>query len=318
MAPVPLLDPSALRTLRAMEQQAELIRAKGFTPAPREGEPAHDELGLFGLLLCNSFDGIILNARASRRIIEVSDAFCALSGYAREELLGRTSVELGLVDEAGVRQVAARRADEGVEGLYETRLTHKDGSASWVEFSHQLIGDEYVLTILRDVTNRRGLEDELRRLADSDPLTGVLNTRRFHAEVEHALLQAHRFGDQLALLIVDIDSFKAINDNYGHAEGDVALCQVATALRESMRETDFVGRLGGDEFGALLIRPEQGGVDRVVRSVHQLLLEGTGPGPRVHVSIGVAQTTTGATDVAALFTAADQAMYVEKASSRRT
>ena len=121
--------------------------------------------GLSRALLGDAVDGVSLNAVRSRRILDVSDSFCTLTGYGRAELVGRTSVEVGLVLEDAVHLAATRSADARVEGLYEARLRRKDGSTRWVQFSHRMLGEELVLTIVRDVTQRHELEEQLRRQA---------------------------------------------------------------------------------------------------------------------------------------------------------
>jgi PAS domain S-box-containing protein len=138
------------------QQRARAYRAGERLPDPLSLEGATaDYRGLFGALLKRSFDGIVLNARESQWILEVSDSFCALTGYAREELIGRTSVELGLVADDELRAEVKQRAAEGVEGLYEARLRRRDGSIRLVEFSNQLLpGNELVLSIVRDVSAR--------------------------------------------------------------------------------------------------------------------------------------------------------------------
>lgn len=305
---------TAQDVLARLEARADRVRLGIEIPEPRTPELSEGSTApLFETLLRRSFDGIVLNARASRRMIEVSDAFCRMTGYERAELLGRTSVELGLVDAHGTRDVATQQADAGQEGLYETRMTCKDGTTKWVEFSHQLIGADYVLTIIRDVTRRKGLEEDLRRMADTDPLTGVLNTRRFHEEVERALLESHRFGDEVTLLLVDVDHFKAINDTYGHPAGDVALQQVAGALSGALRDTDFVGRVGGDEFAALLTRPHPGAAERVIRTFRRALQVRRAGLPPLRASVGMAFVTDATITVDDLYAVADRALYLDKA-----
>ena len=272
-------------------------------------------LGLFGVVLRGSLDSIILNDRNTEWILEVSDSFETLSGYKRSELIGCTSLEVGLVDPDEVRARSAGRAHAGIEGTYETQLRRRDGSRLWVEYSQQIIGHEYVLTILRDVTDRKILENDLRLLADLDELTGIYNRRRFQEEVEKHLTASRRFGDHLTLMLLDIDGFKKINDTYGHQTGDKALQIVAHALRGAVRETDLVGRLGGDEFVALLTRADSRGVDRVIEAFRrELRLEDAASEASfiIEASIGIAWSRGAEDTCETLLRRADRAMYAEK------
>jgi diguanylate cyclase (GGDEF)-like protein/PAS domain S-box-containing protein len=272
-------------------------------------------LGLFGVLLRGSVDSIILSDRATEWFLEVSDSFEAMTGYERNELVGRSSLEIGLIEADEAMARTRERVRAGADGTYETQLNRKDGQRLWVEFSQQIIGDDYVLTILRDVTDRKRLEHDLRMLAELDELTGIYNRRRFQEEVQKHLLASRRFGDPLTLLLLDIDGFKQINDTYGHAVGDTALQVVARALRSSVRETDLVGRLGGDEFVALLTRADERGVDRVLGAFRQALrVDDAASGARfsIEASIGIA-TSHGQDDTYEAFLGrADRAMYAEK------
>jgi diguanylate cyclase (GGDEF)-like protein/PAS domain S-box-containing protein len=308
---------SALSWLR---ERAGLHRRGGTVAATGAPMPAvgTEELGLFGILLRGSFDSIILNDRETEWILEVSDSFEALTGYGRSELVGRTSVEAGLVDPDDIRTRSSVRARAGIEGTYETRLRTKGGERLWVEYSQQIIADRYVLTILRNVTNRKRLEEDLRALADLDELTGIYNRRRFQEEVEKHLSASRRFGDPMTLMLLDVDSFKQINDTYGHHTGDQALQAVAAALRAAVRKTDVVGRLGGDEFVALLTRADDGAVDRVIGAFRRALQvedETSGIAISVEVTIGVARSQAGDT-CDALMRRADRAMYAEKHRTR--
>ena len=103
-----------------------------------------------------------------------------------------------------------------------------------------------------DISDRKRFEGQLRRLADTDALTGLYNRRRFGDELEWIVGYAHRYGHPAALLAIDVDHFQYINDSYGHATGDELLGTVTALLRSRLRETDIVGRLGGDEFGVIL------------------------------------------------------------------
>jgi diguanylate cyclase (GGDEF)-like protein/PAS domain S-box-containing protein len=308
---LPATDALAWLTERARQHRRESTGAGTGVSMPVGNT---EGLGLFGVVLRGSLDSIILNDRDTEWILEVSDSFEALTGYERSELVGRTSLELGLVDPDEVRNRSAARAHTGIEGTYEARLRKKDGGRLWVEYSQQIIGERYVLTILRDVSDRKRLEVELRALADLDDLTGIYNRRRFQEEVEKHLTASRRFGDPMTLLLLDVDGFKQINDTYGHHTGDKALQVVAGALVGAVRETDLVGRLGGDEFVALLTRADDSGVDRVIGAFRRALQvedEPSGASFVIEVAIGSARSQAGDT-CDSLMRRADHAMYAEK------
>src|SRR5262245_22087641 len=271
---------------------------------------------MFGAFVRQSFDCVILNARESRWLIEVSDSFCELTGYRREELLGRTSVEVGLVSDDEARGDAISRADAGLDGLYDGLVRRKDGEERLVEFSHKLLGDRFVLTILRDVTQRREHEAHLQQMAQTDPLTGLLNVRAFHDEVERQLRICVRRGVSVSLLLVDLDGLKEINDEYGHQSGDVALCAVADGLRRATRESDVIGRIGGDEFSVLLTRSGEPGAERVVDDLNQgLSVTQNFTGSRwipISVSAGIASFPDCPPLYESLLREADRAMYEVK------
>jgi len=304
--------PDALAWLK---ERAQRHRRESTGAGPGASVPVVDTqgLGLFGVVLRGSLDSIILHDRESEWILEVSDSFEALTGFGRSELVGRTSLELGLVEPDEVRTRSAR-AHPGIEGTYEAQLRRKDGVRLWVEYSQQIIGDHYVLTILRNASERKRLEDDLRALADIDQLTAIYNRRRFQEEVEKHLTASRRFGDPLTLLLLDVDGFKQINDTYGHHTGDRALQVVAGALRSAVRETDLVGRLGGDEFVALLTRADDSGVDRVIGALRRGLQvedEEAGISFSIEVAIGTARSQADDT-CESLMRRADRAMYAEK------
>ena len=310
----PVFAPAS-SALEWLKERANQHRGGSTAPAGRSILAVDTEgLGLFGVVLRGSLDSIILNDRDSERILELSDSFETLTGYTRSELIGHTSLELRLVEPDEIRSRSSAQAHQGIEGTYETQLRRKDGSRLWVEYSQQIIGDHYVLTILRNMSDHKRLEDDLRALADVDELTGIYNRRRFQDEVEKQLTASRRFGDPLTLMMLDVDGFKQINDTYGHHTGDEALRVVGGALRGAVRETDLVGRLGGDEFVALLTRSDDSGVDRVIGAFRRALRvedEASGAAFSIEVAIGVARSQAGDTcDV--LMRRADRAMYAEK------
>jgi diguanylate cyclase (GGDEF)-like protein len=161
---------------------------------------------------------------------------------------------------------------------------------------------------------------EVERLADRDPMLPLLNRRAFVRELTRALAVARRYGDQSALLYVDMDGLKRLNDAYGHAAGDAALAAVAATLVEQVRESDVVGRLGGDEFAVLLARAPLGEAQLKATALAQAVAEAPlvvdGRAIPLSVSVGVRPLDPQAT-AAELIAQADAAMYLTKGARRR-
>jgi len=167
-------------------------------------------------------------------------------------------------------------------------------------------------------TERRRVEERLRLLADHDPVTGVFTRRRFTEELERWVAQSRRYGGPGALLVVDLDRFKAINDAFGHEIGDRALARVAGLMRERLRSTDAVGRLGGDEFAVLLPRADR---EQAAMLAAELLekvraeatVAGQGRSIPITVSIGIGHFGPGVClDSLQVMRNADLAMYRAK------
>lgn len=157
-------------------------------------------------------------------------------------------------------------------------------------------------------------------LAKHDPLTQLPNLRGTKEQLHHTLALARRGGFSAAVMFVDLDGFKAINDNYGHAAGDLALQIVAERLTDSVRESDFVGRIGGDEFVVVLShirRPEDAGfVAQKIIEMFSKPMNACGPDCRVGASVGIAIFPDHGSDETVLIRAADEAMYSIKTSGK--
>ena len=171
----------------------------------------------------------------------------------------------------------------------------------------------------REIAIARARIGELEARADIDPLLDILNRRGFERELKRALAHVKRYGTQAALMFIDLDSFKAVNDRYGHGAGDGLLKAVARELVAHVRASDVVGRLGGDEFGILLWRVDEAQASAKAREL-EVLIE------RVGVAHGQARVQVGASVGAALLLpdatpteiigAADRAMYARKEERR--
>lgn len=258
--------------------RARAARFRGGVTPPEvdgiDGAEAADFRGLFGTLLQRSYDGILVSSVTDGWILECSRSFCELSGYSREDLLGRTTVELGLV-EADVRAAAVGTpAEKRPPGGFRTVLRRKDGTVRWIEFSPEVLaGDELLLTIVRDITDLKADEDRMRRLADRDPLTGLYNERRFREIVEPRLREGSRRDDYGTLVLVRFDGLKALSDEHGVQAGDDVLCAVADLLTEVVRDSDVIGRLAGAAFGVVLTRATSAAAERVTENLEEHLKE---------------------------------------------
>jgi diguanylate cyclase (GGDEF)-like protein/PAS domain S-box-containing protein len=182
----------------------------------------------------------------------VNRAFYRLLGYTEGELL---TVDLGSLTAPGDPVVQVGDADEA---RIETRFLRADGTRCWVAASTTPVRGAsleplYHVVQIEDISNRKRTEDELRQLADHDVLTGLLNRRGFMDGLRRELRRMERNGEYGALLLLDLDNFKLVNDSAGHPAGDEVLRTTADVLRRRLRATDVIGRLGGDEFAALVL-----------------------------------------------------------------
>jgi len=179
---------------------------------------------------------------------------------------------------------------------------------------------EIVMVNVVDISDRRRYLDRLAHLADHDVLTGLANRRRFENDLERHLDRCRRHGPSGALLLLDLDNFKQVNDTLGHNAGDQLLITIAGLLRRSIRSTDVVARLGGDEFAVLLPDADQAGAQRVAELVvervrdHAATLDGVGR--RVTTSVGVVTFLAASEHAADILALADMTMYDAKDAGR--
>ena len=325
--PVPQAHAVALMTGLAA---VLIIRLLGLTTQERERESAERgraEVALrqrehqFRALVHSSTDVITVTDPAGR-ITYVSPSAERVMGYQPREMIGRDGMEFVHPDDlASANAVLARvLVDDTGECRSEVRLCHADGSWHWHEVTVRNLLDEPAVRGIvgnhRDVSERRAYQERLAWEASHDSLTGLANRATFLERLTHALARARRHEHALAVLFVDLDGFKQVNDNLGHHSGDLVLREVAERLSGCVRRPDLVARLAGDEFTVLL--DDLADVDeahvvaqRIEAMLEQPILLAEG---EVHVtaSVGVAVSTTGKEVADDLLRDADLAMYARK------
>ncbi len=259
------------------------------------------------------------------RIRYVNSAAEALTGYTRAEMLEMDFWEVIAPDfrELARERGLSRPEGEDVPLRYEVKLLTKDGDERWVDFtagSVEFDGEPAVLGTAFDITDRKRAEETIKHLAYHDALTDLPNRTLFKDRLTQALAQARRKGSMVAVLFLDLDQFKVVNDTLGHAEGDGLLRRVAERLAGLVREGDTVGRVGGDEFVLLLSEASQ--VEDAAEVAERILesLRGSwmlqGQEFRVTTSIGIALYPGDGDDAESLLRNADTAMYRAKEHGR--
>jgi diguanylate cyclase (GGDEF)-like protein/PAS domain S-box-containing protein len=249
--------------------------------------------------------------------LRVNRALCELVGYSEQQLMGLTFQDITHPEDldADLSLLAEAIAGERTGYEMDKRYLHADGRVIRVQLSVSLVTDEagaplHFISHIQDVTERHELQARLQELADRDPLTGLLNRRRLEEQLQHQLARCARHGDEAALLIIDLDGFKAVNDTHGHATGDVVLREVAAALSRRARDSDTLARLGGDEFAVILVgvTDKQAGI---VAASLSAAADAQGDAHGVTASVGITLLT--ATDtVDGALARADAAMYAAK------
>ena len=261
--------------------------------------------------------------------VTVNPALARLLGYERDALLARRISTILHPEELDLTR---ERLDALIAGdveriTAECRMVHADGQLVWTLVTVAAVPDEdgrpaYGIGQIVDITERKRFEGQLQYLADHDALTGLFNRRRFEEELDRALASAERYRHRGAVLVLDLDGFKHVNDTLGHPVGDELIARLAGTLRDELRESDVIARLGGDEFGVIL--PEASDAEaaavatKLLRAVERggVVADSTGHA-RVTASVGLA-SFDGADGLSAeeLLVEADIAMYDAKEAGR--
>jgi diguanylate cyclase (GGDEF)-like protein/PAS domain S-box-containing protein len=251
-------------------------------------------------------------------VVRVNAAMCELLGRSSDALVGLVWHDFTHPSDVPLCQGLIDRALSGeLNGFHvQKRYLRADGSIMWGTMNVSLLRDAegrprtFVVQV-EDISERRRLEADLRHAADHDALTGLPNRRRMMRELDHQIARCERYGDQAALVLLDLDHLKQVNDTEGHPAGDALLVRVAQALSGRLRSTDVLARVGGDELAALLVHigPEEALAVAVELVETARAVEGS-------VSAGVASIRPDCRGSDAVIAAADRALYAAKRGGR--
>ncbi len=261
------------------------------------------------------------------KIVYVNPAFEVLMGYSAEEVLGQNPKFLQGPDTDDETRFQIRQAMRQHKSVRTQILNYaKDGTELWLDINFVPLFDEtgdlaYYAAIERDLTEHKKLQFALEDMATTDSLTGLANRQAFMERAVGEFSRARRYSRSLSVIMIDIDHFKSINDQYGHAAGDEVLRQLGRQCYSRLRDSDFLGRIGGEEFVLLLPDTPQDSAYHVAERMREQIsntvisLESGRP-LSITASFGVAAMNKDDTDFKEILQRADFAMYAAKHAGR--
>jgi diguanylate cyclase (GGDEF)-like protein/PAS domain S-box-containing protein len=324
--PIGELDAAECRLASTHEQlQQEVSERERFAAGAREAErDLHEVRERFESAFDNAPIGMALIAMDDRWL-QVNHALCRITGHSEAALKATTLRAMTHPEDIDLDAQSLEQLLAGEITSYqvEKRYRHAWGHHVWVLVTASIVRDEdrrplYVVTQVQDISERKELARRLEYLVDHDFLTGLFNRRHFEQELTKETDRVARYGGPGAVLVIDLDNFKDVNDTFGHKAGDDVLKGVAGLLRERLRLTDLVARIGGDEFAVLLPHTDadqaQGMADELVKALGRQVAVLADRSIHITASIGVT-LFEGLTDVEVL-AYADLAMYEAKEGGR--
>jgi diguanylate cyclase (GGDEF)-like protein/PAS domain S-box-containing protein len=257
------------------------------------------------------------------RWVRVNQALLAISGYASEELLAKSLEEVTHPDDlaADLEHIRQLLGGEIRDYQMEKRYFHARGHVISTMLSVSLVRDRqgrplHFIAQIQDITERKLMEERLRHLAEHDSLTGLHNRRLLERALAMQVARCRRYGEQAALLVLDLDGFKQVNDTYGHKAGDELLKALAVELARRLRGTDLVARIGGDELAVLLPGTDAVAGRKVAANLEEAVagcgIELDGRRIATTASVGVAAIDRESVGAEAVLMEADRAMYLAK------
>jgi diguanylate cyclase (GGDEF)-like protein/PAS domain S-box-containing protein len=314
VSPLPPRDGRAQALLMLRDVSRDRDRERAITAAKERADRLFEDAPQGVVLLSPEGEVVRANPAAGRLL-------------GRDDLVG---LPLAVLSYAEDDPTVSAHLEELLSGLAthpvaQWSVCRADGSEARVVLSSTLLAgqdgdDDVVLTNLVDISERYRHEQQLAHLADHDPLTGLANRRRFDSELARHVDECRRYGARGAVLMVDLDNFKQVNDTLGHATGDGLLTLVAEVIGGRLRRSDVVARIGGDEFAVLLPHADREDAEVVARSLVDEVRAKLGAHgdsrSAVTVSVGGALIESPDIGVADLLHVADSAMYAAKAGGR--
>lgn len=274
-------------------------------------------------------DAIIIFEPEGETILDVNERACDLYGFSRDELIGMSVESLSHDVEYGKTEIEQTLA-QGTNRRFQTVQCRRDGTLLQIDISAAVVsyqGQRAILSINRDITEFKRLEDTLRELSIRDELTGLYNRREMSRIITEEIARCKRYSREMSLLMIDIDWFKKVNDTYGHQVGDEVLQGIARLLTENTRVTDYVARYGGEEM--VVILPETSLEKALIAAEnlrskvaeHEFTVSGDEDSTEllklgVTISLGLSSFTSEANTEEAILVAADRALYEAKRKGR--
>jgi diguanylate cyclase (GGDEF)-like protein/PAS domain S-box-containing protein len=277
----------------------------------------------FRLMVETSPFPLVLTRLSDHGVLYINRRASEMLGIAQEEAVGRSMPDY--YDDPRQRVEFIKQVKEsGFVDDQEFCLKRNNGKRFWALLSATTVrycGEMALLTGINDISERKHLEDELKRRAITDSLTGIANRAYFLEQGNQQFQLSKRYGHRLSVMMIDIDFFKKINDTYGHHVGDIALQAMTEICVDTLREVDIFGRMGGEEFAVALPSTAVEGAAMVAERLRAIIEQadvpiGDGRNIKFTVSIGVAQATREDVSIEDALKRADEGLYTAKRSGR--
>lgn len=275
--------------------------------------------------ILNNMPDVFYRTDIDGRVTLMSPSATDVLGYTPEEMLGKPLADFYCTPSDRDAVLSALNQAQGKACQVEACLKHKDGSGRWILTNAYVRKDNDgnamgVEGIARDISERKEMEQRLLKFSRYDDLTQIYNRRVFYTEAEKQIEIAHRYQRAAAVLMLDLDNFKLVNDQYGHHTGDEVLKHFIHICKDSMRQTDFLGRTGGEEFAVFLPETDLDEALQLAERINQHASDSSlnvdGKIISYTVSIGVAILVKSTDTIDVLLSHADKALYEAKAAGR--